>query len=45
MGIDIVQRGIRIPQLFFRKDNKQLAELIAAQEIFCRDVVSKLYKK
>lgn len=27
------------------KDNKQLAELIAAQEIFCRDVVSKLYKK
>ena len=27
------------------KDNKQLAERIAAQEIFCRDVVSKLYKK
>lgn len=27
------------------KDNKQLAELIAAQEAFCRDVVSKLYKK
>lgn len=27
------------------KDNKQLAELIAAQEIFCRDVVSTLYKK
>lgn len=27
------------------KDNKQLAELIAAQEVFCRDVVSKLYKK
>lgn len=27
------------------KDNRQLAELIAAQEIFCRDVVSKLYKK
>lgn len=26
------------------KDNKQLAELIAAQEVFCRDVVSKLYK-
>ena len=27
------------------KDNKQLADLIAAQETFCRDVVSKLYKK
>ena len=27
------------------KDNRQLAELSAAQEIFCRDVVSKLYKK
>lgn len=26
------------------KDNKQLAELIAAQEVFCRDVISKLYK-
>lgn len=25
-------------------DNKKLAELIAAQEVFCRDVVSKLYK-
>ena len=27
------------------KDNKQLAELIAAQEKFCRDTVAKLYKK
>lgn len=25
-------------------DNKKLAQLIAAQEVFCRDVVSKLYK-
>ncbi|MBQ9406273.1 MAG: tripartite tricarboxylate transporter substrate binding protein [Desulfovibrio sp.] len=27
------------------KDNKQLAALIAEQEIFCRDIVSKLYAK
>lgn len=26
-------------------DNKQLADLIARQDVFCRDVVSKLYKK
>ena len=26
-------------------DSKQLADLIARQDVFCRDVVSKLYKK